>query len=63
MKDNEITEAEANGANALKWEAAAKDDISEALEMQRIETEALVRLAKTRNAPRIESGDEWKHEG
>jgi hypothetical protein len=63
MKDKDITNAEANGFAQLKWDAAEKGDIEAALEMQKAETESLCRLAKSRNAPRIESGDEWKNQG
>lgn len=46
MKDEDITDAEARGFAALKWDAAEKRDIETALEMQKAETESLCRLAR-----------------
>jgi hypothetical protein len=65
MKDKDIGNAEAQGFAQLKWEAAEKDDIEAALEMQKAETESLCRLVGLSEQQKdledpTEAADWWK---
>ena len=42
--DDHINDMEAQGANSLKWLLAKDGKIKDAVEMQKIETEALLRI-------------------
>lgn len=60
MDDDTINDAEASGAADLKWAAAERGDINAAIEMQRIELAALLRLKPTEEPEPPDPAEWWK---